>query len=89
MESQGSILSMVEPKAGAIAYVRYDLPIDSTALMERLLKEKSVLVVPGAHFGMEHFLRIGYGAPPAYLKRALEHVQVIIQDLRPKTMHAG
>jgi aspartate/methionine/tyrosine aminotransferase len=89
MESQGSILSMVEPKAGAIAYVRYDLPIDSTALIERLLKEKSVLVVPGAHFGMESFLRIGYGSPPAYLERALEHVQLILQDLRPKTMHAG
>jgi aspartate/methionine/tyrosine aminotransferase len=89
MESQGSILSMVEPKAGAIAYVRYDLPINSTALVERLLKEKSVLLVPGDHFGMDSFLRIGYGAPPGHLNRALEHVQVIIQDLRPKTMHAG
>jgi aspartate/methionine/tyrosine aminotransferase len=89
MESQGSILSMVEPKAGAIAYVRYDLPINSTALMERLLREKSVLVVPGDHFGMDYFLRIGYGVPPDHLKRALEHVQIIIQDLRPKTMHAG
>jgi aspartate/methionine/tyrosine aminotransferase len=88
MESQGSILSMVEPKAGAIAYVRYDLPINSTVLMDRLLKEKSVLVVPGDHFGMDSFLRIGYGAPPGHLKQALEHVQVIIRDLRPKTMHA-
>ena len=63
MESQGSIFSLVEPKAGAIAYVRYDLPINSTALIERLLKEKSVLMVPGDHFGMDNFLRIGYGAP--------------------------
>ena len=89
MESQGPIFTWVEPRAGAIAYIRYDLPINSTALMERLLKEKSVLVVPGDHFGMDNFLRIGYGAPPGHLKRALEHVQVILQDLRPKTMHAG
>jgi len=88
MESQGSVLSMVEPKAGAIAYVRYDLPINSTALIERLLREKSVLVVPGDHFGMDSFLRIGYGAPAGHLERALEQVQVIIQDLRPKTIHA-
>jgi aspartate/methionine/tyrosine aminotransferase len=88
MESQGSVLSMVEPKAGAIAYVRYDLPINSTALIERLLREKSVLIVPGDHFGMDSFLRIGYGAPAGHLERALEQVQVIIQDLRPKTMHA-
>jgi len=72
-----------------MAYIRYDLPINSTALTERLLKEKSVLVVPGDHFGMDNFLRLGYGSPPGYLKRALERVQVVLQDLRPKTMHAG
>jgi aspartate/methionine/tyrosine aminotransferase len=89
MESQGGILTWVEPRAGAMAYIRYDLPINSTALTERLLKEKSVLVVPGDHFGMDNFLRLGYGSPAGYLKRALERVQVVLQDLRPKTMHAG
>ena len=34
MESHGSLFRMVEPKAGAIAYVRYDLAVNSTVLIE-------------------------------------------------------
>ncbi len=75
----GSMFRMIEPGAGAIAYVRYGLPINSTRLMERLLHEKSVLVVPGDHFGMDHFLRIGYGSPPQYLRNALELVNDVLE----------
>ncbi len=82
MQSHGSLFRMVEPKAGAIAYVRYDLPVNSTALIERLLKEKSVLVVPGDHFGMDRYLRIGYGPPPEYLKQGLELMQQVIADYK-------
>jgi len=82
--SHGSTFRMVEPKAGAIAYVRYDLPINSTRLMERLLHEMSVLVVPGDHFGMDHFLRIGYGPQPEYLRQALELVNKVLET----TTHA-
>jgi aspartate/methionine/tyrosine aminotransferase len=31
-----------------------------------LLREKSVLTVPGEFFGMEGFFRIGFGSPPDY-----------------------
>jgi len=82
MESHGSLLRMVEPKAGAIAYVRYDLPVNSTKIMERLLKEKSVLVVPGDHFGMDQYLRIGYGPPPDYLREGLDLVRELIEEIR-------
>jgi len=53
--------SYIKPKAGAIAYVKYDLDVNSTVLVERLRDEKSVLIVPGDHFGMDKYLRIGYG----------------------------
>ena len=82
MESHGSLFRMVEPKAGAIAYVRYDLSVNSTALIERLLHEKSVLVVPGDHFGMDHYLRIGYGPPPEYLRQGLDLIHEVISDLK-------
>jgi aspartate/methionine/tyrosine aminotransferase len=87
MESHGSLFRMVEPKAGAIAYVRYDLAVNSTVLIERLLKEKSVLVVPGDHFGMDQYLRIGYGPPPEYLQQGLEHVRDIIADYKRSEKH--
>jgi aspartate/methionine/tyrosine aminotransferase len=89
MEAQGSLFRMVEPKAGAIAYLRYDLEVNSTSLIERLLKEKSVLVVPGDHFGMDHYLRIGYGPPPAYLQEGLTLVRAVIEDLKHTGKAAG
>lgn len=82
MENHGSMFRMVEPKAGAIAYVHYDLPINSSQLVERLLREKSVLVVPGDHFGMDSYLRIGYGPPPELLVRALNHTHDLLEEVR-------
>jgi hypothetical protein len=89
IRSHSSTLRMVEPRAGAIAYMRYDLPINSIKLMERLLKEKSVLVVPGDHFGMDHFLRIGYGPRPEYLREALEHINEVLDDLQSASLRAS
>jgi aspartate/methionine/tyrosine aminotransferase len=59
------------PDAGAIVYARYHHPINSTELVTRLREEKSVMVVPGDHFGMDHYLRLGFGDAPAYLRAAL------------------
>ena len=81
MESHGSMFRMVEPRAGAIAYVHYDLPVNSTGLVMRLLEEKSVLIVPGDHFGMDGFLRIGYGPQPDYLRQGLDHVHDLLMEL--------
>lgn len=49
------------PVAGAIAYVEYDLPIASTALVDRIRQERSVLLVPGDQFGLSKGLRFGTG----------------------------
>src|SRR5258708_23904050 len=65
---QRGLFTFVPPAAGAIAYLRYTLDINSTELMRKLLDEKSVLVVPGDHFGMDRYLRINYGPPPQYLE---------------------
>jgi len=83
VEEHGSMFSLVEPRAGAIAYLHYDLQMNSTGLIQRLLHEKSVLVVPGDHFGMDHYLRIGYGPPAGYLQQALGHIDDLLQSLRP------
>lgn len=84
VEEHGSMFSLVEPRAGAIAYVHYDLPVNSTELVQRLLHEKSVLVVPGDHFGMDRYLRIGYGPPAEYLQQALNRVDDLLQGLTPR-----
>lgn len=72
---------VVPPQAAAIAFVHYYLDVNSTELVERLVHEKSVLIVPGDHFGMDHFLRISFGLPPEYLNRALDRVHDLVEEL--------
>jgi aspartate/methionine/tyrosine aminotransferase len=74
-------LSFIPPKAGAIAFLRYHLQINSTKLAERLLHEKSTLIVPGDHFGMDHYLRIGYGSEKSRLAAGLERVGEVLSAL--------
>jgi aspartate/methionine/tyrosine aminotransferase len=74
-------LSWVRPEAGAIVYVRYDYRINSGELCDRLREEKGVLVVPGDHFGMDGYLRLGFGEPADYLRTALERVGDLLRSL--------
>jgi aspartate/methionine/tyrosine aminotransferase len=70
------------PDAGAICYARYDLDIDSADFAELLRAEYSVLIVPGSHFGMDKYIRLGYGPPPQYLLAALDRLGTAITRLR-------
>jgi aspartate/methionine/tyrosine aminotransferase len=69
------------PEAGAIAFVKYAHQINSTVLVERLRKEKSVLVVPGDHFGMDGYLRVGFGSHPDLLIGALDRIAELMDEL--------
>jgi aspartate/methionine/tyrosine aminotransferase len=81
LESHDGVFSLVPPQAAAIAFPRYQLDINSTHLVNRLTQEKSVLVVPGDHFGMDHFLRISFGQPPGYLQAGLDRIDELIAGL--------
>ena len=74
-------LSFVPPNAGAIAYLRYHLDIGSLELVERLRKERSVLIVPGEHFLMGKYLRIGFGSNAEHLREGLEMISNFISEL--------
>jgi aspartate/methionine/tyrosine aminotransferase len=56
-------------------------PFDSTEFVERLMREKSVLIVPGDHFGRDHHLRISFGLPLNYLRAGLDCVHQLIVEL--------
>jgi aspartate/methionine/tyrosine aminotransferase len=53
--------SFARPAAGAITYAKYDLPIASSELVERIRAEQSVLLVPGDMLGLKKGIRFGYG----------------------------
>jgi aspartate/methionine/tyrosine aminotransferase len=85
IEARRDTFSHVPPEAGAIVYVRYRQPINSTELVTRLREEKSVLIVPGDHFGMDHYLRIGYGDRLPYLQQGLARVHDLLASLEQRT----
>ena len=78
VERRASYLHHIAPEAGAITLVRYSLPINSTELIDRIRTEQSVLVVPGDHFEMDGYLRIGFGCDPELLVGALQRVGEVI-----------
>ena len=80
LERRSGTLSHVPPEAGAIAFVRYSHRIGSTQLVERIRDEQSVLVVPGDHFEMDGFLRIGFGCDPELLVPALERIGQVLDS---------
>jgi hypothetical protein len=84
------VFTYIRPRAGAIALLRYDLPIDSAALFERLRLEQSVLITPGAHFGIGAYIRIGYGYDPAVLQGGLRRIDPVLEELvRARTAAPG
>ena len=81
IERRAPKLSHIPPQAGAITFVRYTYPIGSTALIERIRDEQSVLVVPGDHFAMDGYFRIGFGCDPELLLPALERIGDVLDAI--------
>ncbi len=81
IRSHGNTFSLVPPEAAAIAFVRYHMDINSTTLVERIRDEKSVLIVPGDHFGLDNYIRISYGLPHDYLTAGLDRIHEAIMEL--------
>jgi aspartate/methionine/tyrosine aminotransferase len=75
VESLGGHLRFTPPRAGGVAFMRYDFPINSTELAEWLRTEHDVFILAGDCFGMDSFFRIGIGAESEYLKAGLERVR--------------
>jgi aspartate/methionine/tyrosine aminotransferase len=82
IEKRAPKLEHTPPDAGAIVLVRYHHAVNSTLLAERLRNEQSVLVVPGDHFEMDGYLRIGFGTDPAHLSSALDLVGEVLDRIQ-------
>jgi aspartate/methionine/tyrosine aminotransferase len=81
MTTQGCF-TWTRPDAGAIVFARYDFPVPSAVLAQRLRVENSVLVVPGSQFGCESHIRFGIGIHNDLLKTALERIETTIISAR-------
>jgi len=81
IETQKGLFTYRPPDAGAICYVRYRSEINSSELAERLRVEKDLLVVPGDHFGMDRYLRLGFGNPRDELMDALGRIADTFREI--------
>ena len=75
-------ISLTPPQAAAISFMRYHLGVNSSEFADRLRREKSVLIVPGDHFGMDNFLRVSFGLPHDYLTTALDRIHELMVELK-------
>jgi aspartate/methionine/tyrosine aminotransferase len=68
----------VRPIAGAIVYVKYDLPIASADLVDRIRLDQSVLLVPGSMFGLKKGIRFGFGYDVEHTLKGLARVDATL-----------
>ena len=81
LQSFGDQFRHAPPEAGAIVYVAYNHPINSTELIVKLRDTHSVLIVPGDHFHMDGYFRLGFGSQTDYLKEGLRRVNLLLESL--------
>lgn len=78
LRDAGLPFDWASPDAGAFVFARYDLPINSTALVTRLRDEESVLIVPGDQFGLDGYLRLGVGEHVDYVLEGLTRLRALL-----------
>jgi len=82
METQQGLFSHTPPQASAVTFIRYDLAVNSTVLMEKLCREASVFVGAGDSFGMDKHIRIAFGQEKAVLDEAFSRIERTLDNLR-------
>lgn len=81
IHSHAGVFDYARPEAGAILTLRYRLPVASEPLFNRFRKEQSVLVTPGAHFGIGKYIRIGFGYELQHTLRGLQQLDKPLREL--------
>jgi aspartate/methionine/tyrosine aminotransferase len=77
----GGRVTWQEPKAGAIALIKYDSDMPSIELAERIRARQSTLVVPGSHVGLEGHLRVWLGGREEFLREGLRRIGAELREI--------
>ena len=75
------IFHFIPPKAGGMAFLRYNIPINSTEFATKLRVEKSCFIVAGDCFGMDNYIRIGIGSEKSYFLNGLALISEMIEEM--------
>ncbi|HIA12423.1 MAG TPA: aminotransferase class I/II-fold pyridoxal phosphate-dependent enzyme [Flavobacteriales bacterium] len=80
LDKHGDVFSFIPPQAGGMAFMSYDLDINSTDLSHWLREQESVFIIPGDCYGMDGYIRIGVGERSDFLLAGLEKMSRAIQE---------
>ena len=64
-----------------MTFVNYDWPINSSDLIAKIRNEASVMLVAGDWYGMDQYIRFGYGAKRSHLEKALDRITPIFKSI--------
>jgi aspartate/methionine/tyrosine aminotransferase len=81
VQAQDGRFSVSPAVATSIAFVGYNFDMPSAELAGHIRKKASVLVAPGAYLGTENHLRITVGYEPEKVRKALDRIGVIAEEL--------
>jgi aspartate/methionine/tyrosine aminotransferase len=81
VDRRADILSYHYPAAGLLCMLRYHLDIPSVQLADKLAEQYSVLLAPGSVFGLEGYLRLGFGQRPDIFKKGIESADQCFSEL--------
>ena len=79
--THADLFHFIPPRAGGMAFMRYNMDINSTELSDKLRLGKSVFIIPGDCFGMDHYLRIGIGGEKKHLLAGLDLIDEMLKEL--------
>ncbi len=82
VEKHKNLFSFIPPKAGGMAFLLYNMKINSTELATKIMEEKSVFIVAGDLFKMDHYIRIGIGPEKDYLLAGLDLIDETLGEIR-------
>ena len=74
VDDNSDVVSLIPPKAGGMAFIKYDRDINSTDLAHALRTEHGVLIAPGDVYGLDGYFRVGIGAPKSHLEPGLQKI---------------
>lgn len=80
VDSHNGLFSFIPPEASGMAFIKYSMTINSRELATRLREEKSVFIVDGDCFGMDGYIRIGFGSEKEYLKAGLARIDEFLEE---------
>jgi hypothetical protein len=81
LDERESIFDYITPRAAPFCFPKHNLEMSSLHLVEKLIQEKSVLIIPGEHFGFLKYLRIGFGYDLEKLHEGLKRFSDLLDTL--------